>query len=137
MYCNTSKKYGTFNLLTIEYFWSFLQKQKHFTKICAQKPQFWSFIQKQKCFTNICAQKLQFWLLLQMQKCWLMLRPRGLRHCRAHSWFSFSSIQVFARDILLMKKLEIEETKTTQHLTFKTDIIHKSGLNFFDFQLFY
>ena len=36
---------------------------------------------------------------------------------------SFFFIHLFARDILLMKKLEIEETKTTQYLTFKTDII--------------
>ena len=36
-------------------------------------------------------------------------------------------IHLFARDILLKKKLEIEETKTTYYSTFKTDII-KMGL---------
>ena len=45
----------------------------------------------------------------------------------------FFHIHLFARDILLMKKLEIEETKTTQHSTFKK--YNKSELNFFDFQL--
>ena len=29
---------------------------------------------------------------------------------------------MFARSILLMKKLEIQKTKTTQYTTFKTDI---------------
>ena len=33
------------------------------------------------------------------------------------------------RDVLLMKKLEIEETQTTKYSTFKTDII-KVGLVF-------
>ena len=42
-------------------------------------------------------------------------------------------VHLFARDILLMKKLEIEETKTTQHSTFKK--YNKSEFNFFDFQL--
>ena len=42
--------------------------------------------------------------------------------------FIFSSIY-FARDILSTKKLEIEETKTTLHSTFKTDIM-KMGLVF-------
>ena len=38
-------------------------------------------------------------------------------------------IHLFARAILLMKKLKIEETKATQYSTFKTDII-KVGLVF-------
>ena len=46
---------------------------------------------------------------------------------------NFFLIQLFARDILLMKRLEIEETKTSS--TFKTD--NKSGPSFFDFQLFH
>ena len=41
----------------------------------------------------------------------------------------FFLIHLFAREILLIKKLEIEETKTTQYLTFKTEII-KVGLVF-------
>ena len=45
-------------------------------------------------------------------------------------------IHLFAREILLLKKFEIEETKTT-YSTFKTDKYNKSGLSFFDFQLFY
>ena len=36
---------------------------------------------------------------------------------------------LFAREGLLVKKLEIEETKTTLYSTFKTDII-KAGLVF-------
>ena len=32
-------------------------------------------------------------------------------------------IHLFASEILLVKKLEMEETKTTQYSTFKTDII--------------
>ena len=38
----------------------------------------------------------------------------------------FFLIHLFARDILLQKKLEIEETKTTKYSTFKTDIIKVS-----------
>ena len=38
-------------------------------------------------------------------------------------------IQIFARAVLVMKKLEIKETKTTQYSTFKTDTI-KVGLVF-------
>ena len=38
-------------------------------------------------------------------------------------------IHLFAREVLLVKKLEIEETKTTQHSTLETDII-KVGLVF-------
>ena len=38
-------------------------------------------------------------------------------------------IYLFARAILLMKKLKIEETKATQYSAFKTDII-KLGLVF-------
>ena len=38
-------------------------------------------------------------------------------------------IHLFAGEILLLKMLEIEETKTTQYTTFKTDII-KVGLVF-------
>ena len=41
----------------------------------------------------------------------------------------FFLIHLFARDILLQKKLEIEETKTTEYSTLKTDII-KVGLVF-------
>ena len=44
-------------------------------------------------------------------------------------------IHLFARAILLMKKLKIKETKATQYSTFKTDMM-KVGLVFFDFQLF-
>jgi hypothetical protein len=47
----------------------------------------------------------------------------------------FFLIHIFARDILLMKKLEIEETKTTSFSTFKTDII-KVGLVFFIYNFF-
>ena len=32
-------------------------------------------------------------------------------------------IHLFAREVLIVKKLEIEETKTSQYSTFKTDII--------------
>ena len=49
----------------------------------------------------------------------------------------FIRVQLFARKFLLVKKLEIEETKTTLYSTFKTDTYNKSGLSFFDFQLFY
>ena len=46
-------------------------------------------------------------------------------------------ILYFARDVLVMKKLEIEKTKPTFIIsTFKTDII-KVGLVFFNFQLFH
>ena len=38
-------------------------------------------------------------------------------------------IHLFAREILLVKKLEIEETKTTKYSTFKADKI-KVGLVF-------
>ena len=38
-------------------------------------------------------------------------------------------IHLFTREVLLVKKLEIEETKTTKYSTFKTDII-KVGLVF-------
>ena len=64
---------------------------------------------------------------------------------RAIIWMSFSSsnlpfgpkakllllklIQIFAQAVLVMKKLEVKETKTTQYSTFKTDII-KVGLVF-------
>ena len=48
----------------------------------------------------------------------------------------FFLIHLFARDILLMKKLEIEETKTTQFSTFETDMI-KVCLVFFNFQFFH
>ena len=41
----------------------------------------------------------------------------------------FFLIHLFAREILLLKKLENEETKTTQYSTFKTDVI-KVGLVF-------
>ena len=37
---------------------------------------------------------------------------------------NFFLIHLFARDILLMKKLEIEETKTTKYSTFKTDTVN-------------
>ena len=48
----------------------------------------------------------------------------------------FFLIHLFASNILLMKKLEIEETKTTTYYsTFKTDIM-KMGLVFFWFQTF-
>ena len=44
-------------------------------------------------------------------------------------------LQLFARDVLLMKKLEIEKTKPTFIIsTFKTDII-KGGLVFSIFEL--
>ena len=38
-------------------------------------------------------------------------------------------IHLFAREVLLVEKLEIEETKTTNYSTFKTDLI-KVGLVF-------
>ena len=41
----------------------------------------------------------------------------------------FFLVHLFAREILLLKKLEIEATKTTWYSTFKTDII-KVGLVF-------
>ena len=41
----------------------------------------------------------------------------------------FFLVHLFAREKLLMKKMEIEETKTTQYSTFKTDIL-KVGLVF-------
>ena len=33
-------------------------------------------------------------------------------------------------EFLLIKKLEIEKTKTTEYTTFKTDMYNKSGLSF-------
>ena len=53
----------------------------------------------------------------------------------------FFLIHLFAWDILLEKKLEIEETKTTYYTTFKTDII-KVGLvfsisNFFNNKIYH
>jgi hypothetical protein len=42
---------------------------------------------------------------------------------------SLKLIHLFAREVLLVKKLEIEETKTTWKSTFKTDMI-KVGLVF-------
>ena len=49
----------------------------------------------------------------------------------------FFLIHLFARDVLVMKKLEIKKTKPTFiiHISFKTWIL--GGLSFFDFQLFY
>ena len=38
-------------------------------------------------------------------------------------------IHLFAREVLLVKKMEIQETKTTHYSTFKTDIM-KVGLVF-------
>ena len=38
-------------------------------------------------------------------------------------------IHLFATEVLLVKKLEIKETKTTKYSTFKTDMI-KVALNF-------
>ena len=49
----------------------------------------------------------------------------------------FFLIHLFARDILLVKKLKIEDTKTTLYSTFKTDMHDKRGLRFFDFQHFH
>ena len=43
-------------------------------------------------------------------------------------------IHLFAGEVLLVKKLEIEETKTTQYSTFKTDI--KKWAQFFQFPTF-
>ena len=45
-------------------------------------------------------------------------------------------IHLFAREVLLIRKLEIEETKTTQNSTFKTGII-KMGLVFSISNFFY
>ena len=39
-------------------------------------------------------------------------------------------IHLFAREVLLVKKLDIEEAKTTLYSTFKTDIIKVGGLVF-------
>ena len=47
-----------------------------------------------------------------------------------------SLIHLFARAFLLMKNLKIEETKATWNSTFKTDTYNKSGLSFFEFNLF-
>ena len=44
-------------------------------------------------------------------------------------------IHLFAREVLLVKKLEIAETRTTQYSTFKTDMI-KVGLVFSFFNFF-
>ena len=44
-------------------------------------------------------------------------------------------IHLFASEVLLVKQLEIEETKTTQYSTFKTDVI-KMGLVFSIFNFF-
>ena len=43
----------------------------------------------------------------------------------------FFLIHLFARDVIVMKKLEIEKTKPTFIMS-----VLKVGLNFFDFQLF-
>ena len=43
----------------------------------------------------------------------------------------------FARDILLLKKSEIEETKTTYNKTFKTDIIKVGLVVFFLISTFF
>ena len=48
----------------------------------------------------------------------------------------FFALNFLPWKFLLVKKLEIEKTKTTKYTTFKTDII-KVVLVFFDFQLFY
>jgi ABC-type polar amino acid transport system ATPase subunit len=44
-------------------------------------------------------------------------------------------IHLFAREVLLVQKLEIKETKTTKYSTFKTDI-KKVGLVFSIYNLF-
>ena len=47
----------------------------------------------------------------------------------------FFALNFLPWEFSLIKKLEIEKTKTTPCATFKTD--NKSDLSFFDFQLFY
>ena len=66
------------------------------------------------------------------QNC-LAINPDILHHsiltlCKAE-FLLLKLLHLFARDVLVMKKLEIEETKTTQYSTFKTDII-KVGIVF-------
>ena len=47
----------------------------------------------------------------------------------------YFALNFYPRKFLLIKKLDFEKTKATKYTTFKTDI--RSGLSFFDFQLFY
>ena len=54
---------------------------------------------------------------------------RQLCHIAKAELLLLKLIHLFAREVLLVKKLEIEETKTTQYSTFKTNII-KVGLVF-------
>ena len=49
----------------------------------------------------------------------------------------FFLIHLFARDVLLMKKLEIEETKSTFIISVLKVEYWLGGLSFFDFQLFH
>ena len=49
----------------------------------------------------------------------------------------FFALNFLPWKFLLVKKMEIEKTKTTKYTTFKTETYNKSGLSFFDFQLFY
>ena len=49
----------------------------------------------------------------------------------------FFALNFLPWEFLLLKKLEIEKTKTNLYTTFKTDTYNKSGFSFFDFQLFY
>ena len=48
----------------------------------------------------------------------------------------FFLLQIFARDVLVMKKLEIEKTKPVFIISVLKVLNNKSGLSFFDFQLF-
>ena len=66
------------------------------------------------------------------------LDPNGQKtsyFCLKAKLLQLKLIQVFARAILLMKKLEIEKTKSTLIISvLKVEI---GGLSFFDFQLFH
>ena len=55
-----------------------------------------------------------------------------LNYCKKVFLFA---LNFFPWEFLLMKKLEIQKTKTTQFTTFKTDMYNKRGLSFIKFQL--
>jgi hypothetical protein len=49
----------------------------------------------------------------------------------------FFLIHLFVRDVLVMKKLEIEKTKPTLNISVLKVDYYIGGLSFFDFQLFF
>ena len=66
----------------------------------------------------------------------IFLTKKALKRAFKAELLLLKLIHLFAREVLLVKMLEIEETKTAWYSTFKTDI-KKVGIVFFDFQLFH